>query len=98
VRCVRILDRSNLLASAQSGGEAACLPMFAVTFALPDESREFRKLLAPAASASGGAVETGTLDGVEVAVGHIGVGEAAAERGIHTLLRQVRPDLLICAG
>src|SRR5690606_1334419 len=74
--------------------------MYAVTFALPEESREFRKLLAEGKRRQGGkaANEIGTLHGAEVAVAHIGVGEVAAEQGIAALLEEIRPELLICAG
>ena len=74
--------------------------MYAVTFALPDESREFRKLLTKGKGqhARNAAIEIGTLHEVEVAVAHIGVGAVAAEKGIAALLEQIRPELLICAG
>lgn len=71
-----------------------------MTFALPDESRVFRKLLTGVRETRSeqGALIIGTLHGVEVAIAHIGVGQVAAERGIAALLEEVRPELLICAG
>ncbi len=74
--------------------------MFTVTFALPDESREFRKYWSPDPRSSQSAQETlqGSIHGVPVSIGHVGVGPRAAGVGIRKLLEEVRPKLLICAG
>lgn len=63
--------------------------MIAVTFALPQESQDFRRALAAA---------DGRLGGEEIRVVHLGVGpEAAAEKAAR-LLAETRPRLLVCAG
>lgn len=74
--------------------------MYVVTFALRDESREFRKLLTnlQRRDTNRCTVEVGSLHGVDVAIGHIGVGRAAAARGIAAILLETKPKVLICAG
>ncbi len=63
--------------------------MIAVAFALPQESRDFRRALAAAG---------GRLGLEEIRVVHLGVGpESAAAQAAH-LLAETRPSRLICAG
>jgi adenosylhomocysteine nucleosidase len=61
--------------------------MIALTFALPTESADFRKLLAARAIADD-----------EVRVVHTGVGELASKRSIQQLLDAQSPRLLISSG
>lgn len=72
--------------------------MYAVTFALADESRDFRKLFTPVPGQADASVLRGLIHGRPLVVGHIGVGPAAAALGIHSLLTHTRPELLVCAG
>ena len=74
--------------------------MVAVTFALPQESRDFRHALRHA-TAVGAAPQTLLLGNIgleEVLTGHTGVGPAAAAEGIAALLAYHRPRLLISTG
>lgn len=59
-------------------------PIF-VTFALPEESRDFRKAV------GGGAHPN-------IRVEHFGVGPAMAAKRVNSLLAEPKPRLLICAG
>jgi len=59
-------------------------PIF-VTFAMPEESQDFRKAL--------GGESRGNLR-----VAHFGVGPAMAAKRLNTLLSGPKPQLLICAG
>lgn len=71
--------------------------MIAVTFAVPQESRDFRGALRHA-SEVGPALLLGNLGDCEVLVGHTGVGPASAARRAAALLAWHRPRLLISAG
>ena len=63
-------------------------PPVAVTFARPEESRAFRRLLPGAKRSPRGGVETltGRLGGIEVIVAHTGIGPEAAGRTARALL------------
>ena len=63
--------------------------MIAIAFALPQESQDFRRILAAAG---------GRLGGEEIRVVHLGVGPEAAATTAARLLAEERPGLLICAG
>jgi adenosylhomocysteine nucleosidase len=63
--------------------------MIVVTFALPQESGEFRRVLRAAG---------GRLGGEEIRIAHLGVGPVAAARGIRKLLSEETPRMLICTG
>jgi adenosylhomocysteine nucleosidase len=63
--------------------------MTVVTFALPQESGEFRQALAGAG---------GQMGGEEVRVVHLGVGLVAAGESMRRLLGEETPRMLICAG
>lgn len=63
--------------------------MTVVTFALPQESGEFRKALRMAG---------GRLGGEEIRIAHLGVGPSAASGSIRRLLAEERPRVLICTG
>ncbi len=63
--------------------------MTVVTFALPQESGDFRQALRAAG---------GRFGGEEIHVEHLGVGPAAAAMNIRRLLAGERPRILICAG
>ncbi len=63
--------------------------MILVTFALPQESGEFRH----AVRAAGG-----RLGGEEIRIAHLGVGPSAAAESIRGLLAGERPQALICTG
>jgi adenosylhomocysteine nucleosidase len=60
-------------------------PPILVTFALPEESRDFRKALNRRANSG-------------IRVEHFGVGPAMAAKRIERLLEKEKPRLLICAG
>jgi adenosylhomocysteine nucleosidase len=74
--------------------------MIAVTFALPQESQDFRRALRSAETVSSGAgpLLRGRLGEAEVLVGHTGVGPEAAARNAAALLASARPSLLISTG
>jgi nucleoside phosphorylase len=63
--------------------------MTVVTFALPQESGEFRKALRMAG---------GRLGGEEIRIVHLGVGPVAAGASVRRLLAEERPRALICTG
>ena len=74
--------------------------MIAVTFALPQESQDFRHALRHA-TAVGAAVPPWLLGNIgleEVLVGHTGVGPAAAAENLAALLAVHRPQMLISTG
>ena len=75
-------------------------PMIAVTFALPQESRDFRHALRHATPVGEAPrpLLLGNVGDEEVLVGHTGVGPAAAAEGIAALLAYHRPRLLISTG
>jgi adenosylhomocysteine nucleosidase len=70
--------------------------MYAVTFALPDESGDFRRRLVAVQKED--SLLRGELHGRSVMVAHIGVGNEAADAGIRRFLEKARPEVLICAG
>jgi adenosylhomocysteine nucleosidase len=74
--------------------------MIAVTFALPDESGVFLKSIRDLRTVSGGSLPVyfGTLDGLEIAVLHTGVGETSARPRLTRFLSDHRPMLLISSG
>lgn len=59
--------------------------MILVTFAVPQESRDFRRALAE-------------WKGEEIRVAHVGMGESSAAKEMARLLAREKPRLLICAG
>ncbi len=70
--------------------------MIAVTFALPQESRDFvRALQHPKKT---GDLVQGTLGSREVLVAHVGVGPETAARRIAALLLAHRPEWLLSSG
>jgi adenosylhomocysteine nucleosidase len=71
--------------------------MIAVTFALPEESRDFRRA-SQAAPLPGPPEWKGEVAGREVLIAHTGVGPAAAARCAAELLGRHRPRFLIAAG
>jgi adenosylhomocysteine nucleosidase len=71
--------------------------MIAVTFALPQESQDFRRALR-AVETVGPRLLRGRLGEAEVLVGHTGVGPVAAAENIAALLAFQRPRLLISTG
>ena len=74
--------------------------MIAVTFALPQESRDFRHALRHASAVGAGARPflLGNIGDEEVLLGHTGVGPAAAAENVAALLAFRRPRLLISTG
>lgn len=74
--------------------------MIAITFSLPDESRDFVSALhvTKRVGRSVGSSIRGTLAEVPVVVWHIGVGRERAAREAARLLAGAKPDLVICAG
>ena len=63
--------------------------MTVVTFALPQESGNFRQAIREAG---------GRLGGEEIRIAHLGVGPEAAGSSIRRLLAAEIPRVLICAG
>jgi adenosylhomocysteine nucleosidase len=72
--------------------------MIAVTFALPQESRDFSHALRHASAAGQGRFLLGNVGAEEVLVAHTGVGPAAAAENVAALLAVHRPRLLISTG
>ena len=74
--------------------------MIAVTFALPQESGDFRHALRHAGVVGGGAHPwlLGSIGLEEVLVAHTGVGPAATAENISALLAVHRPRMLISTG
>jgi adenosylhomocysteine nucleosidase len=74
--------------------------MIAITFSLPDESRDFlRSVRVTERSGRGvGSMIRGTVADVPVVVWHIGVGRERAAREAARLLAAAKPDVVICAG
>ena len=74
--------------------------MIAVTFALPQESRDFRHALRHATAVDAGTRTflLGNIGLEEVLVGHTGVGSAAAAENSAALLAWHRPRMLISTG
>ncbi|MEA3213781.1 MAG: adenosylhomocysteine nucleosidase [Chthoniobacter sp.] len=74
--------------------------MIAITFALPQESQDFRRALQPNPLAGALPMEflRGKLGAQEVIVAHTGVGLDAARRKAEALLGAVRPRMLVAAG
>ena len=72
--------------------------MIAVTFALPQESRDFRHALRHASAVGDGRFVLGNIGEEEVLLGHTGVGPAAAAEHVAALLALHRPRLLISTG
>jgi adenosylhomocysteine nucleosidase len=70
--------------------------MIAVTFALPQESKEFLSTLRN--RESDGGIIIGHAGAQKIALGHTGVGGNAATTNVRTLLAAHRPDYLICTG
>jgi adenosylhomocysteine nucleosidase len=76
------------------------LPLVAVLFALPDESKDFRRALT-ADSATGSGVDLvvrGQLAGRPVLLVHTGVGAAAAAARAAQIIAEFQPAALISAG
>ena len=72
--------------------------MIAVTFALPQESQDFRHALRHASAVGGGRFLLGNIGAEEVLLGHTGVGPAAAAENAAALLAFARPRMLISTG
>ena len=74
--------------------------MIAVTFALPQESQDFRRMLRNASAVGGESPRLilGNLGREEVLLGHTGVGPEAAAENAAALLAWQRPRLLISTG
>jgi adenosylhomocysteine nucleosidase len=74
--------------------------MIAVTFALPQESRDFRAKLRSAGGSAGHISEAilGNLGDCEVLLAHTGVGKARAAEAMRSLLAMHRPSVLLSAG
>ena len=70
--------------------------MIAVVFALPEESRDFRRAIR--AVRGKGNIWRATIAGHPVLVAHCGVGPAAAARATTELLAAHRPRMLIATG
>ena len=72
--------------------------MIAVTFALPQESRDFRHLLRQARTVGPGRSLLGNVGPEEVLLAHTGVGPVAAAEHVAALLAAHRPRLLLSTG
>src|SRR3954470_18569257 len=73
--------------------------MIAVTFALPNESSAFVRLLRREGTVTPGSHRTlGALQGRAVCVLHTGVGQKNARQRISSFLREQTPQLLVSSG
>lgn len=72
--------------------------MIAVTFALPQESKEFLSTLRKREPDGNRSIIIGHAGARKIALAHTGVGGNAATANVRTLLAAHRPDYLICAG
>ena len=74
--------------------------MIAITFAVPEESSRFRRLLKEKRQVRVGALRVleGFVGSQMVRVAHIGMGLEAAERNTSLLLESQRPEGVIAAG
>ena len=72
--------------------------MIAVIFAVPQESRGFRRALGEVARFGDRGWLQGRLGAEEIVVVHTGIGAAAAEREVHALLAETQPEWLLSAG
>lgn len=70
--------------------------MIAVTFALPQESKEFLSTLR--SREPDGSIVVGHAGAQKIALAHTGVGGNAATTNVRALLAAHHPDYLICAG
>lgn len=75
--------------------------MIAITFALPEESKDLRRALENSRlvrKGVAGPLLTGSLQGANVAIAHTGIGREAALQTARDLLRDYQPSLLISSG
>ena len=72
--------------------------MIAATFAVPHESHDFRRAFRPSAAVGGHGWLHGEIARREVLLAHTGIGTAAAEECVRTLLAEHRPRWLLSAG
>lgn len=74
--------------------------MLAITFAVPEESSRFRRLLTDTRQVRVGALRLleGRLGSEAVVVAHVGMGLEAAERNASLLIESRKPERLIAAG
>jgi adenosylhomocysteine nucleosidase len=72
--------------------------MIAVTFALPQESRAFRRAMRHPRASSAGPFTLGEIGRHQIILAHTGVGLDAAEDATKTLLRAHGPRLVIATG
>lgn len=74
--------------------------MIAITFAVPEESSRFRRLLTDTRKVRVGALRLleGRFGSQAVTVAHIGMGLEAAERNTSLLIESRKPERLIAAG
>jgi adenosylhomocysteine nucleosidase len=71
-------------------------PMIAITFALPEESREFRRAIGAVRGTDD--MWRAEVENERVLIAHCGVGPAAAGKRIESLLGNDRPRMLIATG
>ncbi len=74
--------------------------MIAISFALPEESKNFRRAWRQTAVVGSGVEQRwiGVLGEREIVLAHTGVGPDAAGRATRRLLAAHRPEWLLCAG
>jgi adenosylhomocysteine nucleosidase len=72
--------------------------MIAVTFAVPHESRDLRRLLQHASRVGEKGWLLGNFESAEVLIAHTGMGPAAAEASTRALLAELQPRWLLSAG
>jgi len=75
--------------------------MIAVTFALPEESKDLRRELRDvrhAGRSKAGPTLSGYVRGIQVVLCHTGMGQEEATRETRTLIGEHRPSLLISSG
>jgi adenosylhomocysteine nucleosidase len=72
--------------------------MIAVTFALPQESKNFLSTLRHAAPNRSRGIVIGNIGDCKIALAHTGLGVASAAANVRALLAAHRPEYLISAG
>ena len=77
------------MAGVRAAAPGADFRMIAVTFAVPQESRDFRRALRRAG---------GRMGGEEIRVVHLGIGPEAASANAQRLFAEAAPRAMICAG
>jgi adenosylhomocysteine nucleosidase len=87
-----------LLTDAARRRSTAGIAMIAVTFALPQESKNLLSTLRHAAPDGSLGIVIGNIGGRKIALAHTGLGIASAAANVRALLAAHRPEYMISAG